>query len=205
MPKSALNATPLPRRKHALGHHYVPGRFGRPGEPGVRFAMVHPVSIVTIITRAGKAKALSGAIAKAFGTQLPAQGLSAQGKAVAFYWAGADQYHAIATGMAEGALYSKLHAATEGLASLSDQSHARLVLEVEGPAARKLLAKGTPVDLHPDVFPAKGSAVTQMAHVGVHLAATGTDGFMLSVFRGFGESFWEWLTAQAEEFGYEVR
>jgi sarcosine oxidase subunit gamma len=49
------------------------------------------------------------------------------------------------------------------------------------------------------------SALTQMAHVGVHLTRVGSDAFDLSVFRGFSESFWEWLTEQAEEFGYFVR
>ena len=31
------------------------------------------------------------------------------------------------------------------------------------------------------------------------------DAFELSVFRGFSENFWEWLTEQAEEFGYMVK
>jgi heterotetrameric sarcosine oxidase gamma subunit len=44
-----------------------------------------------------------------------------------------------------------------------------------------------------------------MAHVGVHLTRVGRDAFELSVFRGFSESFWEWLTEQAEEFGYQVK
>jgi sarcosine oxidase subunit gamma len=75
---------------------------------------------------------------------------------------------------------------------------------VSGPKARALLAKGTPVDLHPDEFSIGRSAVTQMAHVGVHLVRTGKDEYELSVFRGFSESFWEWLTEQALEFGYQV-
>jgi len=68
-----------------------------------------------------------------------------------------------------------------------------------------VLAKGTPVDLHPRVFASGQCAATQMAHVGVHLAQVEDDHFELSVFRGFSESFWEWLTEQAEEFGYLVR
>ena len=67
-----------------------------------------------------------------------------------------------------------------------------------------MLAKGTPVDLHKSEFLIGKSAVTQMAHVGVHLTRTGEDAFELSVFRGFAESFWEWLAQQAEEFGYRV-
>jgi sarcosine oxidase subunit gamma len=68
-----------------------------------------------------------------------------------------------------------------------------------------VLAKGTPVDLHPSVFTAGQCAMTQMAHVGVHISHPDEDAFELSVFRGFSESFWEWLTEQAEEFGYQVK
>ena len=69
---------------------------------------------------------------------------------------------------------------------------------------RSVLCKGTPVDLHESEFEIGKSALTQMAHVGVHLTRVGKDVFELSVFRGFSESFWEWLTEQAEEFGYQV-
>ena len=48
------------------------------------------------------------------------------------------------------------------------------------------------------------AGVSQMAHVGVHLTRVGADSYDLSVFRGFSESFWEWITEQAEEFGYQV-
>ena len=117
---------------------------------------------------------------------------------------GADQYYAIAEGWADGELYRELKKRLEGLASCSDQSHGRVILRVAGPKARTLLAKGTPIDLHPSAFGPGKSAVTQMAHVGVHLIQTGDDQFELSVFRGFSENFWEWLTEQAEEFGYQV-
>ena len=101
-------------------------------------------------------------------------------------------------------LYADVKAALSGIASVSDQSHGRVILRISGPKARNVLAKGTPVDLHPDVFPVGKSALTQMAHVGVHLTRVGEDAFDLSVFRGFSESFWEWITEQAEEFGYQV-
>jgi methylglutamate dehydrogenase subunit D len=44
-----------------------------------------------------------------------------------------------------------------------------------------------------------------MAHIGVHIAQVGPDAFELSLFRGFAESFWEWLGEMSAEFGYEVR
>ena len=166
----------------------VQGRFGAGrGQPGVTFRVLHPMSIVTVIARAGQGEATAAAL---------------QGHAA--LWAGPDQYFVVAEGRGEGALYRELKAKLSGLASVSDQSHGRVIIRIQGPRARAVLAKGTPVDLHPDEFPVAKSALTQMAHVGVHLTRSGEDAYDLSVFRGFAESFWEWITEQAEEFGYQV-
>lgn len=167
------------------------GRFGADkGTPGVFLSVRHPVSIATVIARKGKGRAL----AEALGTV----------KGCTVHWAGADQYYAIAEGRGEGALARELAAKLAGLASVMDQSHGRVIIRIDGAKSRAVLAKGTPVDLHADEFPIGKSAVTQMAHVGVHLTRTGKNAFELSVFRGFSESFWEWLTEQSEEFGYQV-
>lgn len=166
----------------------VQGRFGASrGTPGVTFTVRHPMSIVTVIARAGQGEATAAALA----------GHAAQ-------WAGPDQYIVLAEGRGEGALYRELKTKLGGLASVTDQSHGRVIIRISGPKARAVLAKGTPVDLHPDQFAIGRSALTQMAHVGVHLTRAGEDAYDLSVFRGFSESFWEWITEQAEEFGYQV-
>lgn len=200
MPKASVI-----QRVSALSDVAVQGRFGADkGAPGITLSVRHPMSIVTVITRQGKSAALAKAIEAAYKCPLPGPGESTGKGALAFHWCGADQYYAVAEGKADGELYRDLKARLEGLASCSDQSHGRIILRVAGPKALALLAKGTPVDLHPSVFGPGKSAVTQMAHVGVHLAQTGKDEFELSVFRGFSENFWEWLTEQAEEFGYQV-
>lgn len=166
----------------------VQGRFGADkGAVGVSFTVRHPMSIVTVIARAGQGAATTAAL----------KGHDAQ-------WAGPDQWFVLAEGRGEGALYRELKAKLSGLASVSDQSHGRVIIRLTGPKARAVLAKGTPVDLHPDAFPIGKSALTQMAHVGVHLTRAGSDSYDVSVFRGFSESFWEWMTEQAEEFGYQV-
>jgi methylglutamate dehydrogenase subunit D len=201
MPK----VSPVIQRVSPLVDIAVQGRFGADkGVPGVTLSVRHPMSIVTIITRKGQAEALGKAIEAAYKCRLPGVGASTGKGAMSFHWCGADQYYAIAEGKTEGELYRELKARLEGLASCSDQSHGRIILRIAGPKARALLAKGTPIDLHPTVFGPGKSAVTQMAHVGVHLAQTDADVFELSVFRGFSENFWEWLTEQAEEYGYQV-
>ena len=163
----------------------IHGRFGAAhGTPGVTLSVQHPAAIVTVIARKGKAKALADALKAWRGARVQ--------------WAGADQYFVLDKPYEEAA--EKL----EGLASCSDQSHGRVIIRIEGPKVRNVLCKGTSVDLHENEFETGKSVLTQMAHVGAHLTRVGKDAFELSVFRGFSESFWEWLTEQAEEFGYQV-
>ena len=73
-----------------------------------------------------------------------------------------------------------------------------------GAKARAVLAKGTAVDLDPSRFRPGQVAATQMAHVGVHITAVAPDVFELLVFRSFAESLFEFLTAMAGEYGYEI-
>lgn len=189
--KSAASEPTFPRVS-PLADVAIQGRFGADkGAPGVEFRVRHPMSILTVIARAGQGKAV-------------ADGLAAL-KDATVQWAGPDQYFVSAEGRSEGALYREVRAVLSGIGSVSDQSHGRVIIRISGAKARNVLAKGTPVDLHPDEFPVGKSALTQMAHVGVHLSRIAEDAYDLSVFRGFSESFWEWITEQAEEFGYQVK
>ena len=175
------------QRASPLAGLVVQGRFGADrGAPGVTLSVRHPLSIVTVIAAKGKARPLAEALEALRG--------------IAVQWAGPDQYYALA----EGAIHRELEKKLAGLAALSDQSHGRVVIRITGPKARAVLAKGTPVDLHAAVFPIGKSALTQMAHIGVHLTRVAKDSFDLSVFRGFSENYWHWLTSQAAEFGYQV-
>lgn len=205
MPDPALTSV-TPQRQSPLASHARQGRFGAvlAGGPGVRLTIRHPLSMVTVISRAGKEASVGEAFGKLFGAALPQPGTWNAGKGVSIAWAGPGQYLVIAPGQAEGQLFAVLRQELAGAAAVTDQSHGRVMIRIEGPAARRLLAKGTPVDLHPRAFAQGRVALTQMAHVGVHLAQVGPDAFEISLFRGFSENFWEWLTEQAAEFGYEV-
>jgi methylglutamate dehydrogenase subunit D len=179
------------QRLSPLADAAKPGRFGADlGAPGVRLSVIHPLSLVMVQARSGQSKKVASALQSM--------------KQVALFWAGPDQWYMRSSMHAEDSLASALKKQLGNAASVIDQSHGRVTLRVEGPKVRALLAKGTPVDLHVDEYGLGQACLTQMAHVGVHLARVGEDAFELSVFRGFSESFWEWLTEQALEFGYQV-
>jgi heterotetrameric sarcosine oxidase gamma subunit len=197
------SATPRPS---PLGAIFANGRYGAKGPdgPGVGFRLRHPLSIVAVMARNGRAAALADAMRDSFGLSLPGPGLSAVENGRALRWAGPEQWLAIAEGGRDGELHERLQAALAETAALVDQSHGRVAIVIAGPRARSVLAKATAVDLHPSRFHPGQVAMTQMAHVGVHLTATAPDVFELLVFRSFAESLFEFLTAMAAEYGYEV-
>jgi heterotetrameric sarcosine oxidase gamma subunit len=192
MPETrATSTTGVVARTSPLSGVVKAGDFGSVKDlPRVELSIRHPISIIAVIARKGRGDDLAAALGRLANCSV--------------LWAGFEQYYVLAEGRAEGTLYRDVKLNLGDLGTMSDQSHGRIVIRIAGPRARSVLAKGTPVDLHADEFPVGKSAVTQIAHVGVHLTRTSVDVFDVSIFRGFAESFWEWLTQQSEEFGYRV-
>lgn len=88
----------------------------------------------------------------------------------------------------------------KGDACLSDHSDGYALFEVWGPRVRDVLARGVPLDLHPDSF-SDHVAVTVVAHIGAIVWRSGPDRFTLAVFRSYAGSFWHWLSTSAAPFG----
>ena len=88
-------------------------------------------------------------------------------------------------------------------ATLTDISHGRVIILVSGDKVLDALAKGCPVDLHPDQFPPGMCVQTSIAKISVilHRGQSG-DEYALYVPRSYAGSFWHWLTESAREYGY---
>lgn len=93
-----------------------------------------------------------------------------------------------------------LAASLSGIAAVVDQSSGRARFRVGGIGIRRVLAKGTGVDLHESVFPVGRSCMTLIGHFGVNLTRTGEDAFELLVLRGFAEDLWHELEMMSSEF-----
>ncbi|MEK1889993.1 MAG: sarcosine oxidase subunit gamma family protein [Phyllobacterium sp.] len=72
-----------------------------------------------------------------------------------------------------------------------DQSHGRVRISARGSAVRRVLAKGTAVDLSPDAFAVGHATTTLITHVAAHVSRTGENAFEIMVLRGFAESLWD--------------
>lgn len=84
-----------------------------------------------------------------------------------------------------------------GLAAVSDQSSAYTVLQLSGPAARTLLARGAHVDFHAASFSPGSVASTVIAHVAVTIwQRDAQPTYEVALFRSYAATFRDWLIAQ---------
>lgn len=90
------------------------------------------------------------------------------------------------------------------IGAVTPLSHSRACIFVEGLSARKLLATGIALDLHPDVFRANCFALTGLHHTPILIYRSGEDRYELYVLRTFALSLWEWLTDAALPFGSDI-
>lgn len=84
--------------------------------------------------------------------------------------------------------------------AVSDFSHGRVILRLDGEAAAGLLAKGVAIDLHPDAFAIGRVAQSMIHHIDVLIHRTAETGFELWVLRGFSEALGEWIIDAGLEF-----
>ncbi|TCU40860.1 sarcosine oxidase subunit gamma family protein [Rhizobium azibense] len=89
----------------------------------------------------------------------------------------------------------------EPRASGVDQSHGRVRIRISGKLSRRVLSKGTAVDLAPGSFPVAQSATTLIGHIAAHITCVDADTFEIIVLRGFAESLWDDLARMSAEFG----
>ena len=100
----------------------------------------------------------------------------------------------------------KLETALDGLhRSVVDVSHNYACIGVEGPAARDVIAKGCPLDLHPRVFATGRCAQSHLGKSTVILhQVSDSPAFDIVVRRSLAEYIWLYLEDSAREYGVAV-
>lgn len=182
----------------------LPGHYGRAGVAGLTIEERTDLAFASIVSKRGKRFALINAVNTAFGVALPDGPRRATRGAVTFAGTGPDQWIASAEGSEAAGFAAKVRARIGPFAAVSDQSDSRLVLLLTGPRVRDVLAKGVPVDLHPQAFKPGDVACTLVSYIATQIDMLDEATWQLTAPRSMAGSFWSWLTASAAEFGYDV-
>ena len=181
-----------------------PGHYGCVGTTGLTIEERTDLALASVTAKRGKRFMLVNAVNTAFGVALPDGPRRATRGAVTFAGTGPDQWIASAEGSEAAGFAAKVRARIAPFAAVSDQSDARLVLQLSGPRVRDVLAKGLAIDLHPKAFKPGDVANTLIAYVGVQIDMLDDATWQLTAPRSMAGTFWSWLSASAAEFGYDV-
>lgn len=115
-------------------------------------------------------------------------------------WLGPDEWLVVSATTPEALLGSLRTGAGDGRAQIVDVSANRTVLEISGSAARDVLEKGCPTDLHPRAF-ADGTAITTtLARVPVLLWKVDATRFRVMPRASLARYVAAWLLDAAQEF-----
>ncbi|WP_315923584.1 sarcosine oxidase subunit gamma [Mesorhizobium sp. SP-1A] len=192
-------------RQSPLEPVYRPGSFGHfEGGVGVRLSEPRPGSIVQLAAWPGEEKRVITAIRTATGLSLPdgAGGGASNGRKSAFGFA-PDRF--MVTDEDEGLADVLAKAVPASAGTITDLSHGRTAIRIEGPKAEWVLGKLFAIDFSLAAFPMGAGRSTTHHDVFAQIQRAGSDRFDLYVFRSFARSFWKTLCHAAEEVGYEVR
>lgn len=194
--------TDMPRRP-ALAGLARPGRFGAVKDrAGVRISVRDDLEIASVALRAG-ARDVFDTRAAALLSFAPKDGPIRSGAGdTSALGIGPGRWLFLRSGDRRD-FAAQLAAELAQLASVSDHSDGYVIFKIEGDGARRALAKGVPLDLHPAAFAEDNVAVTLVAHIGV-VVWRQEKHFHIAVFRSYVGSFWHWLSASAAEFGAEL-
>ena len=83
------------------------------------------------------------------------------------------------------------------MGAITSLSHSRTCLFIEGPQAAAVLAKGVPLDFHPDVFRVDHFALTGIHHTPVLIHRSAEYRYEIYALRTYALTVWEWLTDAA--------
>ena len=112
------------------------------------------------------------------------------------FWLGPDEWLVTSAAEETAAMVEQLQKATSKFhAAVNDITGGQIAMLLEGSAARKILAKGCTLDLHPSVFQVGACAQSGLAKASVVLGLLDdTPTFMIVVRRSFSDYLCRWLT-----------
>lgn len=189
--------------KSALSGVAIPGKVGAAvASPGVTLTERTGLALALLLVSRDRQNALAAAIARQFGISLPVAPRAVGGKDMTFVWSGPRRWLGVSETLAPPAAEATLRAAVGEDAAVIGQSSARGVVRVAGPAAREVLARGVPIDLHSRAFQPGQAALTLADQIAVQIwQVDAHPTYDIAFPRSSAGSFWHWLTGAAAPFG----
>jgi sarcosine oxidase subunit gamma len=169
------------------------------GARGVRLCEVPFLTMVGI--RAIPGSAAARGIEARLGAVLPtACGSVSRGDGVTVLWLSPDEFLVVSDHPPAELIMTLVEALDGQPGSVTDLSANRTTLELSGPAAREVLEKGCPLDLHPRAFEVGTAYVTLVGPVAVVLWKVADEVYRILPRSSFADFLGRWLIDAMTEF-----
>lgn len=180
------------------------GPVGGPHHAGV--ALREAIGLSLINLRGDADKAFAGHVETVLGAALPTTpNTTSRTEGVSLIWLGPDEWLAVAEDGDSRALCARLEEAMSRVHhAVVDLSDNYAVVELSGHAARWVLSKGWPQDLHPSVFKPGQCSQGLLGHAQIILEQTDEDAYRLFVRPSFAAYLWDWLVDASADVGHRV-
>lgn len=185
----------MAERRSALAHLSADAG----GVARLRISEAQPGAILMIQSWPDTLATVEAVVTQTLKTDLPAPGHGVQFDGGTILAIGPGRF-LLAVGDA-GAGKSFREAFSTSDAAVTDISHGRTVLRLEGDAAEELLQHAAPVDFGMKAFPAGRVAQTAIHHVDVVVHRSSETSFDIWALRSFAESLLEWLVDAGSDLG----
>ncbi len=149
----------------------------------------------------------AAAIEAAIGIGLPiARNTVVDGRGNTIYWLGPDEWLIVTSRDREATITRALRKSLDGsFAAVTEVSEGQTVIVLHGRAARHVLAKGCPLDLHPRAFAPGQCAQSHLAKATILVRQVDAEPtFEIVVRRSFADYLWLWLQDAAAEYGHAL-
>ncbi|SDF86606.1 sarcosine oxidase subunit gamma [Thalassobaculum litoreum] len=180
------------------------GPVGGPHHAGVVLREVAGLSLINL--RGDAEKAFAGHVETVLGVALPtAPNTAACTEGLSLLWLGPDEWLAVSEDGDSPALCARLEEAMSRVHhAVVDLSDNYAVIELSGHAARWVLAKGWPQDLHPSAFKPGQCSQGLLGLAQIVLEQTAEDAYRLFVRPSFAAYLWDWLVDASADVGVRV-
>jgi sarcosine oxidase subunit gamma len=188
----------MAERQSGLTHLATRPRTGGP----VTLSKLRPAAVLQVQAWPDALSAAKDVIGELFGNEVPALGHALATDALEIATTGPGRY--LIADHAGNLLERFERTLPASVGSVTDLTHGRTMMRLEGKAAAAVLAKCVAIDLDPSAFPAGRIAQTMIHHIDVMLRRRSESSFDLWVLTSFAEALAEWLldTGWEQEISY---
>ncbi|WP_295806734.1 sarcosine oxidase subunit gamma [uncultured Nitratireductor sp.] len=193
-------------RASPLGNDFRPGSYGDfANGADVAISEVPKAAIVEARAWPGKENALAGLVSSTCKLKLSALPNSgaANREGVCAFNIGPGRF--LVSGAREALAGDIAQAVDEETGTVTDLSHGRTVLAIEGAKVEWVLAKLFALDFSNNAFPIHAGRATAHHDVFVQIQRRGEKRFELYVFRSFARAFAKSLRRAAQDVGYTIK